>query len=835
MNLCATTAEAGGEKGPRLTDAELFEALDLSEPGLHRVRRAAGKRDFPAAKAALAAYLRGRRSVSWFFDPHRVDKGIRHNRKAADDTVEGRIKVISIRHLFRDGEIDWKYNPTKARKDLADNNEWQWQLGRMHFWRYLGDAYWATGEEKYAGAFVRQLESWVANCPRPDRIDNRAGSCWRTIECGIRMSGSWPTAYHRFLRSPSFTDDDVCLFVKCCVEHALYLREFHRSGNWLTMEMNGLYTVGGLFPELRAAAEWRTFAAGKLYEELGTQFLPDGAQIELTPGYHNVALRNIMAIFDKAKVFGRLAELPEDFLTRAEKAYEYNLLLMTPDRNLPRFNDSWKCNVPAILKQAVGYFPERRDFLWVATGGREGGPPAVTSHPFPYAGYFVMRSGWEREGNYLVLDAGPLGYGHVHQDKLNVVLWAYGREILFDGGGGPYERSRWRSYDIDTFSHNTVLLMDGKDGKPQRRGRRDRWANVSKQPIDARWESDPEHDFAAGVYDEGYGDEKTRPAKHTRRVLFLKPDVFVVADTLVPNDAKEHTYQARWHLLTSRSELDEPTSTVVTSDRGEPNLAVVPLLTHGLDVRSASGETDPELLGWCVQKSGRPEKATTVLHTRKGVGVQHFLTLLLPLRKDASHGVAQVERKGGVSAEVTFGDGRRLLIEATPNPAGELRARETLPGGRRGRGWRGEKRLRQKRSASPLPKRPVPDRRKPKEDAARAYDARLIKRLVEEHEAGRTPAFYLRMARAKAHVVSVGEGGGLKVTVREPPMSFEIEWPRLTMQDRRNLALAVLREGKPEDHCLAAFYLMATGDEQGAAEHLRRGGAAAAEVEAAFE
>jgi len=152
-----------------------------------------------------------------------------------------------------------------------------------------------------------------------------------------------------------------------------------------------------------------------------------------------------------------------------------------------------------------------------------------------------MRSGWDKDANYLCFDAGPLGYGHVHQDKLNVVVWSYGREILFDGGGGNYENSQWRRYDTDTFSHNTILV----DKLPQRRSTRDRWAGVSKEPMDAHWKSTDVYDFASGIYNEGYGKEDNRPMRHTRQVLFIKPDMFLIADILTPNDNKEHSYQAR--------------------------------------------------------------------------------------------------------------------------------------------------------------------------------------------------------------------------------------------------------------------------------------------------
>ena len=46
-------------------------------------------------------------------------------------------------------------------------------------------------------------------------------------------------------------------------------------------------------------------------------------------------------------------ELPKDYVARAEKAFDFNLYLMTPDRDMPRFNDSWRVNVPRSLEPAV--------------------------------------------------------------------------------------------------------------------------------------------------------------------------------------------------------------------------------------------------------------------------------------------------------------------------------------------------------------------------------------------------------------------------------------------------------------------------------------------------
>jgi len=667
-------------RGPRLTDRELFEAIDPLAKGLASARVRALEGDFAGAKRALAEHLRSRSGVSWLDDSHRAG-GRSAGQLTADDVLAGRVVVVGIPHRFRGGEIDWHHNPTLVDDAYAPDNEWQWQLNRMSIWNLLGAAYRAGGDERYARAFVEQLRGWARQCPRPEGLRNSPGSAWRTIECGIRMSGSWPNAYHNFLVSPFFTDDDIVLFLKLCVEHARYLRSYPTSGNWLTMEMNGLYTVGGLFPELRESAEWREYASRRLYGELSAQFLPDGAQMELTSSYHDLALRNILAVYDKAAVFGRLGELRADYVAGAERAFDFDLGMMTPDRDMPHVNDCSPVNVPRSLRKGALLFPARRDFKWVATEGGDGAAPEGAGRAFDWAGYVAMRSGWERDANYLCFDAGPLGYGHVHQDKLNVIVYAYGREVLFDAGGGPYERSHWRAYDTDTYAHNTVLV----DGEPQRRQTRDRRDNVSKRAIDLSFASAATHEYAAGTYDEGYGSESERPATHTRRVLFVKPDLFVVADTLRPRDDEEHIYQARWHLDTADVEVDEYTDAVTTADPGVPNLSVVPLRTNGLGVMTACTAREPELLGWHVQRASRPTPATTVLHQIEASGTAHFVTLLLPRRATDVLRVVDVRALAELSFEVHLSDGRQLHVEVDADPAGRIRLAETLTDGSLGR------------------------------------------------------------------------------------------------------------------------------------------------------
>ncbi len=64
--------------------------------------------------------------------------------------------ICSIPHRFANGRIDWFFNASADRTDVAMTREWQWQLNRMQWWPQLGSAWLATGDERYARAFAEQ-------------------------------------------------------------------------------------------------------------------------------------------------------------------------------------------------------------------------------------------------------------------------------------------------------------------------------------------------------------------------------------------------------------------------------------------------------------------------------------------------------------------------------------------------------------------------------------------------------------------------------------------------------------------------------------------------------
>ncbi len=139
------TAGPARAVGPVLSDANLFAALNLDYPGLAAVKANVNAGNLPAAKVSLAAYLRQRTNVTWWWNPHAVTTSVGYNQTSADQWVSGYVFYSGVGHTFPGGNIDWFYNVTKdPGNSYPDNNEWQWQLNRFGEWGNLGATYWGT-------------------------------------------------------------------------------------------------------------------------------------------------------------------------------------------------------------------------------------------------------------------------------------------------------------------------------------------------------------------------------------------------------------------------------------------------------------------------------------------------------------------------------------------------------------------------------------------------------------------------------------------------------------------------------------------------------------------
>jgi hypothetical protein len=644
--------------GPMTTDSEFFEALNLDHPGLEQTKAAVGSGDYAGAAEAIARYFRDRQTRRYITEagpPSERDP--KHDTTLADRALQNIFhgQVLDVHPPVRLGDdIDWTLEPVGDR-------EWTWCLNRHIYWSTLADAYHATGDEKYARKFNELVIDWVRKATPPAKSMGAATATWRTIECGIRQSNSWPHSYARFLHSPSFTVEGRMAYYKSVLEHARFLRRHPTGGNWLTMEMDGLLHIAILFPEFKEAAEWQQYAFDRLLKELSIQVYPDGAQFELTNSYHFVAQKNFAAPVRLALLNG--IKPPAEYLSKLEKMYEFMLYSMKPNGGQPAFNDSdpylgtrentlerYKARSRSSTLHEISPYGagvelfNRDDLRFAMTFGQEGTIPEHTSHAFPWAGQFIMRSGWDADACYLAFDAGPFGAGHQHEDKLGFELAAYGRSFIIDPGRYSYAASPMRHFCLVTSSHSTVMV--DREGQSRRRKDPPR-PHIVKEPLPNKWATTRFIDFAEGFYDEGYGADGTTDVVHRRAVVFVKPGYWVISDHIEGDG--EHRLDSMFHFAPCKLELDEAKGAVRTADADQANLLIAPASTDGdelpADVPDAysvqghikvqpleapkpsvaiiEGQEDP-VQGWIATAYGKRVPAPTAIYTT---------TATLPLRQ----------------------------------------------------------------------------------------------------------------------------------------------------------------------------------------------------------
>ncbi|MGD8239688.1 MAG: heparinase II/III-family protein, partial [Armatimonadota bacterium] len=264
------------------------------------------------------------------------------------------------------------------------------------------------------------------------------------------------------------------------------------------------------------------------------------------------------------------------------------------------------------------------------------------------------------------------GAGHQHEDKLTFILFAGGRPQIIDAGNYYYNASRWRRYVLSTRGHNTVMV-DGLD--QHRRRNRDTYVLTPPfEPLDNVWISAESFDYVVGTYDDGYGPERKRIAAHTRSILFVKPDYWIVTDTLTPSDAAEHTYESLFHLNADEAAVDDDTKAVMTGAGERSGVAIVPLPAEGLEVEVVKGREDEPVQGW-ANHPWRP--VPTAVYRLRASGPVDMLHVLYP-RAAGDPPIATVEaipveaEAPAVGAAIRFTDGSAHYFVQHRSPGGPI-------------------------------------------------------------------------------------------------------------------------------------------------------------------
>ena len=593
----------------------IFKNIDLTAPGLEKVKAAWEKNNAVKACDLLLAYYSKGTTASYLRKELPVQSS---KRNGEADSIVNRIFTFYNQPFTvtsdPSGHLDWScHGPT-------DDIEWAWGLNRHYHINMLLSAYFSTGNIEYVKTIDRDIKDWViSSLPYPGVRSNT--ELWRGLEVSFRVK-AWSSVFYGLMKSPYLSPATRLLILSSIPEHAHYARNFHAQGNWLTMEMSGLATAAASWPEFAASKSWLTYTGEAMTKSLGEQVYPDGVQTELTSSYHQVALNNFSLFMDICNNAG--FPVPKVFREQIINMWNYIAYSIKPDGFGLLNNDADLIfNRNSVIRATEKF--GRKDWLYIATNGGQGvKPEGLPSVIFPWAGQMIMRSGYDAAAQYAFFDIGPWGTGHQHNDKLNITVSAFGKDLLVDAGRFAYTgelATKFRGYATGSAGHNVVL----PDGKVQGAGPEKAAGPLSTETFKLT----DNYDFASGSFSKYQGLQGK--FVHNRSVLYLRGKFWVVVDHFTSDRPRD--IDVLWHFHPDCIVMKDAENNLKTQNaRG--NLKIIPVGNLKWHLDLVKGDTVPAPQGWYSEEYNKAVPSTAGIYKGKIGNDETVVWILFPSEKE---------------------------------------------------------------------------------------------------------------------------------------------------------------------------------------------------------
>ncbi len=547
----------------------------------------------------------------------------------------------------------------------------------------------ATGEKKYRDKLIGLLSTWMEQSPRPDLKQELQ---WRTLETGARPSTRWPQIMAIAANDSTFVDSMFFPLAYFLYQHADYLmvNNMRHLSNWGQVESAGLLSASMIISEHPDADLYRETALRRFDYLNREMYFPDGVHTENSFYYHAFPLGTQAEVYRLAQSLD--VALDTSWTGVIERGIEALVLSALPDGSIPMVSDVGprKSYIGSMQRTGRELFPANPLFKYpVGVVEYPDSGPRQKSHWFKDAGYGIMREAWPRSSQYMLFDMGYYGTNHQHEDKLNLIVYARGRELLHDPGIYRYSNDGFERYFRGSRGHNVVLV----DGLGQRRNmffdKQHPYAGESFPDRDARWverekfilaESAYRNGFAKKLHPLWYGGPRPREQAslldihHERKVLWVKGGYWVVLDRLL--GPGEHKLEQLWHfspVVTSNDAAGiDPGVVELTGNRiaagrnpGVADIAVMQVGGDDLRLRKEQGKKDPHV-GWTSLYGENPAWDVTFEATRQLPA--SFATVLFPLSADDTplpEIRCYLQTPDGAAFDLVFADHVDRLVIAT--------------------------------------------------------------------------------------------------------------------------------------------------------------------------
>jgi len=634
--------------------AELAEKLDPSAAGLGPFFAAWEAGDMIAARERVLAYFRSRPVPgSALPESLPVEQPVL---VSALDAWRGNFSFQGAvgRAAEPDGPIDWSYRGPRG------DNEWAWFLHRHYFLREMLVLYRFQGHPEFAERIRDYLLDWFWKHPPPDRRSFSAS--WRALEAARRFADSWLPLYAELRDDPAFGDEATLAVIVGAARHAEYLRHHHHfGGNHLVTEMMALATVAAVWPEFRDADSWMDYAVGRGLEEMDRQVYPDGAHKELANHYQWIAGSSFQRLYQIAAADGRRAGAAR-MREGMERIWNYYAAVIRPDGTGPLNNDSdLEPNAEQI--QPLADYYDRPDWLFMASGGERGEPPAdPPSRYFPWAGHAVLRSGWKGDADWVFFDLGAYGSDHQQEDRLHVSAALNGKNMLVDSGRYVYRDDAWSRFFRGVRSHNVPVFGRHERVLPD--------AVATSARVGAA-DFDGAAPLASGWIPLRAVGSLAWTGSHSRAVVLGDGFVWIV-DRVEVNRPDQVTFQ--WRFAPQWTLSGEGGGWSMTDGLGAAASWTF-VGAEKIRVKNVKGRGTPAIQGWYSPQYNKRVPNEVLLVSAAADGVSYFSWLLSV--NDASEGLAHRLVSGGAELVAAGAEGRSLRLHLPAPPGRAVLTDET--------------------------------------------------------------------------------------------------------------------------------------------------------------
>ncbi len=421
-------------------------------------------------------------------------------------------------------------------------------------------------DTSYINYFIHQVQS-LNMAFENARVETGGNAVYEIFRAGKRMH-HWLFCHHLFLADSIYDWSNQILLLRTFLHHGrlLYAQtQKFRPGNHQTRGLVALFEIAALFPEFKSAEGWRKHAVNGLLWHMDKEINDDGFQFERSGHYHKGDIENYLRVYRLAQMNG--IGLPDVFVQKFTSMFEALVQLAMPNGAMPVLQDDTDggSEIEADLSEpmAVGamlfsnpvfrYFAGDEwpaAYYWLLTASQldsfaalDKQKPSLGSVALPQTGYYVMRDGWNREDNYMIVSAGleKRKPDHQHGDILGLIAYSGGTVFL------PNYKVRYNRSDFSFLKNSwakNVALVDSLTLGQKWQGNRGgsgfgKWKKLA-QPKVLCWHPGKQVDFFSARHN-GFDADGV---SYRREIFFIKGEFWLLRDVFESNG--RHTYQQVW-------------------------------------------------------------------------------------------------------------------------------------------------------------------------------------------------------------------------------------------------------------------------------------------------